>query len=208
MEFHEKMQELRKKRGLTQEELAQILYVSRAAVSKWESGRGYPNVDSLKALAHFYSVTIDELLSGNEILTIAEEDHRQKQTHLCSQIFGLLDLSTVLFFFLPFFGQQCDGFTQAVSLSGLTEISAYLKVLYYLAAIILILLGILNLTLQQTPFAFWDRNRNTISFFANGGCVLLFIVSTQPYAAAFLFLFFTIKGLLLAKNGRYETYHR
>ena len=46
MEFHEKLQELRKQKGLTQEELAESLYVSRTAISKWESGRGYPNIDS------------------------------------------------------------------------------------------------------------------------------------------------------------------
>ena len=44
MEFNEKLQELRKQRGLTQEELAERLYVSRTAISKWESGRGYPNI--------------------------------------------------------------------------------------------------------------------------------------------------------------------
>ena len=48
MEFHEKLQELRKKKGLTQEELAEMLFVSRTAVSKWETGRGYPSIDSLK----------------------------------------------------------------------------------------------------------------------------------------------------------------
>ena len=64
MEFHEKLQELRKARGLTQEELAEALYVSRAAVSKWESGRGYPGIDSLKAISKYFSITIDELLSA------------------------------------------------------------------------------------------------------------------------------------------------
>ena len=45
MEFSEKLQELRKSRNLTQEELAEALFVSRTAVSKWESGRGYPSID-------------------------------------------------------------------------------------------------------------------------------------------------------------------
>ena len=57
MELNEKIQELRKKKGLTQEELAQHLFVSRTAVSKWESGRGYPNIDSLKAMARFFGAS-------------------------------------------------------------------------------------------------------------------------------------------------------
>ncbi len=77
MEFHEKLQELRKQKGLTQEELAEALYVSRTAISKWESGRGYPNIDSLKAIAKFFSVTIDELLSGEEVLTIAKDQKKK-----------------------------------------------------------------------------------------------------------------------------------
>ena len=50
MEFNEKLQELRKSKGLTQEELARDLFVSRTAVSKWESARGYPGIDSLKEI--------------------------------------------------------------------------------------------------------------------------------------------------------------
>ena len=70
MEFNEKLQELRKQKGLTQEELAELLYVSRTAISKWESGRGFPNIESLKAISKFFSVSLDKLLSGEEILAI------------------------------------------------------------------------------------------------------------------------------------------
>ena len=99
MEFNKKLQQLRKQKGLTQEELAEALYVSRTAISKWESGRGYPNIDSLKALARYFGVTIDELLSGEELLTIAEEDNKQKETRFRDLVFGLLDCSIAMFFF-------------------------------------------------------------------------------------------------------------
>ena len=66
MNFNEKLYKLRKEKNLTQEELAEALFVSRTAVSKWESGRGYPNIDSLKAIAKFFGVTVDELLTENE----------------------------------------------------------------------------------------------------------------------------------------------
>ena len=71
MEFSEKLQLLRKQRGWTQEQLAEHIYVSRTAVSKWESGKGYPSIDSLKALAQVYEVTIDGLLSGEKLMAVA-----------------------------------------------------------------------------------------------------------------------------------------
>ena len=103
MEFHEKLQELRKNRGLTQEELAEALFVSRTAISKWESGRGYPNIESLKGIARFFGVTVDALLSGDEILNLAEEENKQKQMGYQNAVFGLLDISLGLFLFLPLF---------------------------------------------------------------------------------------------------------
>ena len=66
MKFCEKLQQLRKQKGLTQEQLAEKMFVSRTAVSKWESGKGYPNLDSLKNLSEIFSVSIDDLLSGEE----------------------------------------------------------------------------------------------------------------------------------------------
>ena len=58
MEFGEKIQKLRNQNKWTQEQLAEKLYVSRTAVSKWESGKGYPNIDSLKDIAKLFNKTI------------------------------------------------------------------------------------------------------------------------------------------------------
>ena len=62
MELGEKLRQLRKEKGLTQEELASLLYVSRTAVSKWESDKGCPNIDSLKQLSKLYGISVDYLL--------------------------------------------------------------------------------------------------------------------------------------------------
>ena len=76
MEFNEKLQELRKSRSLTQEELAEALFVSRTAISKWESGRGYPSLDSLKEISKFFSVSIDDLICSEEIISAAEDEKK------------------------------------------------------------------------------------------------------------------------------------
>ncbi len=200
MEFNEKLQKLRKQKGLTQEELAEALYVSRTAISKWESGRGYPNIDSLKAISKLFSVTIDELLSGDELLTIAEEDNKQKENHFRDLVFGLLDLSVGMFFFLPFFGQKAAGIVQQVSLLSLTEISPYLKTSYFVFVISIALCGILTLSLQNINQIFWVRNKSKISLVLNAVGTLLFIISLQPYAAILLFIFLMIKVLMLTKK--------
>lgn len=200
MEFNKKLQELRRQKGLTQEELAEALYVSRAAVSKWESGRGYPNIDSLKAIAKLFSVTVDELLSGEELLSLAEQDAKQKQKSLRDLVFGLLDTSAASFLFLPFFGQESGGVIDVVSLISLSEIAVYLRLLYFALVIGTILFGILTLALQGCERAFWVRNKGKISVMLNMLGLLLFILSRQPYAAVFLFIFSSIKVLMLVKK--------
>ena len=162
MELNHKIQELRKQKGITQEELAESLYVSRTAISKWESGRGYPNIDSLKAIAKFFGVTIDELLSGDELLTIAEEDTKQRETLFRDLVFGLLDLSKAMFFFLPLFGQKANEVIQEVSLLSLTAISSWMRTAYFALVIGMIFLGILTLVLQNCNRAFWVRNKSTV----------------------------------------------
>ena len=201
MEFNEKLQELRKQKGLTQEELAASLYVSRTAISKWESGRGYPNIESLKAIAKFFSVTVDELLSTDEVLTIAEEYSRRKEKHFRDLVYGLLDICIALLLFLPFFAEDADGIIQSVSLIALDGVQPYLKTAYLAVVIGTTIMGILTLTLQNCQAIAWVKSKTTISLTLGALLVLLFMISSQPYAAVFAFVLWTIKALILIKRA-------
>ena len=199
MEFNEKLQELRKRKGLTQEELAEVLYVSRTAISKWESGRGFPNIESLKSISKFFSVSLDELLSGEEILAIAENDNKQKVRTLRDLIFGLLDCGIALLLFLPFFGQEANGVIKSVSLLSLSDIQPYLKTAYIAFTGTMILLGIITLALQNCQQRLWTQSKSILSLALSAVGVCLFMISQQPYAAVFLFVFLLIKLLMLIK---------
>ena len=63
MSFGEQLQILRRAHHLTQEDFAQQLQVSRQAVSKWESSRGYPEIEKIIYICNQYGVTMDELFA-------------------------------------------------------------------------------------------------------------------------------------------------
>ena len=116
MEFHEKLQELRKSRGLTQEELAEALFVSRTAISKWESGRGYPSIDSLKEISSYFSVSIDDLLSGEQLIFIAEKENKSNLNSVCDLLLGFVDLFSLMLIFLPLYPKPVNGYIYSVNL--------------------------------------------------------------------------------------------
>ena len=65
MAFSEKLYELRRKSGLSQEELAEALDVSRQAISKWESGRALPEIGKLLTVSAYFGVSLDELMKDD-----------------------------------------------------------------------------------------------------------------------------------------------
>ena len=199
MEFKEKLQELRKKKGLTQEELAKSLYVSRTAISKWESGRGYPSIESLKAIAAFFSVTVDELLSSDEILVLAEEDGKQKKRHTRDLLFGALDICMSLLLFLPLFAVRGADPVQSTSLLFFNSTESYLKIVYLVIVIATSLLGVLLLALQSLEIDVWVKSKAKLSLILGTAALLIFTISLQPYAAVFAFLLLAIKVLTLIK---------
>lgn len=199
MEFHEKLQQLRKSRGMTQEELAQMLYVSRTAISKWESGRGYPNIDSLRALSGCFSVSLDDLLSSEAIWGVAEEEGKQKEDRIRNLAFGLLDCGMPLLLFLPLFGQRADGAVRSASLLTATAVLPYVRIVILIAVAATVLSGILLLALRNCRASKWLKRKNMLSFGLGIVDILILIAARQPYAAVFAFAFLAIKALLLIK---------
>ena len=199
MEFNEKLQELRKARSLTQEELAEALYVSRTAISKWESGRGYPSIDSLKEISRFFSVTIDDLICSDEMITVAENDKREFVSKYVSLICCVLDALLAILVFIPAFGNGTDS-SGAVSLFGLTGISPWVKTLFIVIISIAILNGISGVIIVAFSKPVWNRHRLVTGVVLSILAVLVFIATRQPYAGIVCFAFLVIKGFLIAKT--------
>ena len=79
MSIGERLYNLRKEKGLSQEDLANELGVSRQTVSKWETGESSPDFDKIIPLCNFFGITSDELLSGKQnIVEVAKENKRAK----------------------------------------------------------------------------------------------------------------------------------
>ena len=198
MEFNEKLQELRKSKGLTQEELAESLFVSRTAVSKWESGRGYPGIDSLKELSRFFSVTIDELICPEEILSAAEEEKQAFTGRTISFISNTLDLLTALLLFLPVFGNG-EASPAAVSLLGLTGVHSWLRIVFLTVIGLSALNGLCGLILIRFDRPVWNKHRLVTGIVLSILSVAVFIAARQPYAGILCFALLVIKTFGIMK---------
>ena len=198
MEFSEKLQELRKSRSMTQEELAEALFVSRTAISKWESGRGYPSIDSLKEISRFFSVTIDELICSDEMITVAENDKKEFVSKYISLICNALDILLAILLFIPAFGNGSAS-SETVSLLGLSGITPWLKTVFVVILGITILNGICGVIIANLNKPAWNRHRLVTGVVLSILSVTVFIVTRQPYAGIVCFAFLVIKGFLIAK---------
>lgn len=200
MEFNEKLQELRKNKGLTQEELAEALYVSRTAVSKWESGRGYPNIDSLKEISKFFSVTIDDLLSSERIIHIAESENKSNIQNFCDFLFGITDLLNILLIILPLYPKTINNHVYSVNLFLHSDISSVNRAIYLSMFIVLILFGTVKIIVNQMKIM---KGRNVLtntSVVVNIVVVLILSLARQAYAIVIAFLLLVIKSILVIKN--------
>ena len=199
MEFNEKLQELRKSRSLTQEELADALFVSRTAISKWESGRGYPSLDSLKQISRYFSVSIDELICPEEIISAAEEEKKASVDRIFTLTCGTLDILLALLLFLPVFGNGTDKPT-SVSLFTLTGISPWIKTVFATVITLSVLNGICCVIISHLDHPVWDRHRLATGMVLSIVSSAIFVLTRQPYAGITSLAVLVVKGWLIGKG--------
>ena len=195
MDFGEKLKALRTERGLTQEQLAAKLYVSRTAVSKWETGGGSPNLDSLQAVARLFDVSVDDLLSTDDLIVLARDERRSSARSGGMLSFGLLDMMAVVFAFLPLYGVDDGSFVRMANLAeyGVSVDFGVSFAVMAAAIVSLVLVGAVEVALAVAGPRRAARVVGLVGFAVQAVAVDLFVSTMQPYATTLAF------ALLLAK---------
>lgn len=202
MEFHEKLQELRKSRGLTQEELAEALFVSRTAISKWESRRGYPSIDSLKEISRYFAVSIDDLLSGEQLITIAEKENKSNLNTICDLLLGVVDLFSLMLIFLPLYSKPVNGYIYAVNLFDYVDNDVLIITIYWALFIGLSIVGIVKILMVYFKFEKGKKVVDSLSVGFSVFAVMFLAMAREPYAIVVAFLLLLVKGGLLYKQTK------
>lgn len=194
MELSEKIQKLRKERGLTQEQFAEQLFVSRTAVSKWETGRGTPSMESLQMIAKFFGITLDELLRAEEVITIAENENKENISRFASYIDGIFNIAAVVGLLLPLYKVELNNIFYSVPLY---QFKGWLAVLYWIFPMAMAICGVIQIVINRGEREKLKRGINIIGVILNTGAIFVLILSGQPYPSVMFFTLLLIKGTVM-----------
>lgn len=101
MTFGEKIKKLRADNNLTQEQLAEMLFVTRTAVSKWETDKGLPGIDTLKLISSTFNLSLDELVSDDvvESKKVLDKKHARIMYAIAMAFLALTAVFTITAYF-------------------------------------------------------------------------------------------------------------
>ena len=176
--------------------------MSRTAISKWESGKGYPNINSLKSISKLFSISIDDLLSGEELISLAADENCTNINKVYSLVFGTLDVMTLSFLFLPLYIRQDSDLIRTVSLFDNPDVGIVTWMIYLVLPILMAAMGMVQIIVLHYLNEKWFSISRTGSILLQAFCIFAFVASRQPSATSLLFLFFMIKVVLLIRGSR------
>ncbi len=101
IKFSDKLKQLRKENNLTQDDLAEKIFVTRTAISKWETDKGLPSIDILKAISNLFNVSIDDLISDKDIeIEKIYDEKKSKQRYIFAITCLILSTISILFAYI------------------------------------------------------------------------------------------------------------
>jgi len=194
MSLGDKIKQLRTKNGMTQEDLAGKLFITRNAISKWETNKGFPNIDSLKELVNVFGVSLDYLLNEEELITLAIENKKNLELNKNLIYAFILFLSFALIgTLIPYYSFESD------PTSGMAVFIIFLPLSYVLLGILSVLLTIkwpyviVASALAITPiYVFFEVAIPTVRFGTWG----------IGYYILFLLVYFIISRIAISSSKR------
>ena len=166
------------------------------------AGRGYPSIDSLKEISRYFSVSIDDLLSGEQLIFIAEKENKSNLNSVCDLLLGFVDLFSLMLIFLPLYPKTVNGYIYSVNLFGYVDSNTSIIRIYWVLFISLTITGIVKILMVYFKFEQGKKIITSLSVGLSIIAVLFLAMAREPYAITVTFLLLLIKGILLYKQAK------
>ena len=102
----------------------------------------------------FFSVTIDELLSGEKLLSIAENENKKNIQKMCDYLLGMLDVISFMLIWLPLYPNPVNGYIYSVNLFAYTDTTALNRSIYWTMILALVVIGTVKILLT-----YWKQEK-------------------------------------------------
>ena len=127
-----------------------------------QEGRGYPSIDSLKEISNYFSVSIDDLLSGEKLISIAEKENKNNIRRICDSMIGIVDVCVLLLIILPLYPNTVDGYVYSVNLF-VYDATDFSCIIHWIMFITMILTGMLKIVLTKLQLQKFNKIMTCIS---------------------------------------------
>lgn len=149
-----------------------------------------------------FAVSIDDLLSGEQLITIAEKENRSNLNTICDLLLGFVDLFSLMLIFLPLYPKPVNGYIYAVNLFDYVDNDVLIITIYWALFIGLTIVGIVKILMVYFKLEKGKRVVNSLSVGFSVFAVLFLAMVREPYAIVVAFLLLLAKGGLLYKQTK------
>ena len=154
----------------------------------------------VKGIAAYFLVTIDELLWGEKLLSLAEKENKSNMQKMCDLLFGMADVCAILLIILPLYPKTVGEYIYSVNLFAYTETTPLNRMIYWGMFAALIVCGTMKLLMAKLEIEKCRRVVTDVSVGLHILAVVFLAMAREPYAVTMAFLLLILKGILLLKN--------